>query len=73
MQIFIYSITDLSECESEPIEVAFETDDEAVTYGTVVAHEMLARMPDLSSKGMCITVLDEQGKTISIVPLDPVN
>jgi uncharacterized protein YccT (UPF0319 family) len=73
MQIFTYSITDLTEYESEPIEVTFETDDEAVTYGAVVAHEMLARMPDLTYKGMCITVLDEQGETISIVPLDPVN
>jgi len=73
MQIFTYSVTDLTEYESEPIEVRFESDDEAVEYGTDLARQMLDRLPDLTYKGMCVTVLDELGETISIVPLDAVN
>jgi hypothetical protein len=34
---------------------------------------MLEQMPELSSRGMCILIRDESGKTVSIVPLDPVS
>jgi hypothetical protein len=38
-----------------------------------MAHEMLAQLPDFTCRGMCVTICDDQGETISIVPLDPVN
>jgi hypothetical protein len=34
---------------------------------------MLSDMPDLTDKGMCVTILDGQGETVSILPFDPVN
>lgn len=73
MKIFSYIVTDLTEFESEPIEVELASDAEAVSYGTRMAREMLAQMPDLSDRGMCVTVYDGQGEQISIVPIDPVN
>jgi hypothetical protein len=58
---------------SEPIEVELGTREEALECATLIAREMLDRMPDLSSKGMCVTVCDERGETVSIVPLDPMS
>jgi hypothetical protein len=67
MQTFSYIITDLADHESKPIEVQLATHDEAVMYGTLLAREMLADMPDLPTKGMCVTILDGQGETVSIL------
>lgn len=47
---FSYIITDLTDHESKPIEVQLATHDEAVMYGTLLAREMLADMPDLTTK-----------------------
>jgi hypothetical protein len=38
-------------------------------FGSRVAREMLDAVPDLTNKGMCVGIYDEQG-TISYVPLD---
>ncbi len=73
MQMFSYIITDLIDHKSKPIEVSLATQDEAVMYGRLLAREMLADMPDLTTKGMCVTVRDGRGETISIVPFDSVN
>lgn len=73
MQIFSYIITDMTDHESKPIEVPLKNHDEAVLYGTLLAREMLADMPDLTDKGMCVTILDGKGETVSILPFDTVN
>ena len=73
MQIFSFVLTDLTEFEGEPVKVGFEAEDEALEYGARMAEEVLVQMPDLSGKGMCVTVLDEEGETISVVPLDSVS
>ena len=70
MQTFSYIITDLTDRESKPIKVQLATHDEAVMYGTLLAREMLADMPDLTTKGMCVTIRDGQGETISILPFE---
>jgi hypothetical protein len=68
VQTFTYIVTDLTEFESEPVDMEMETDEEAVMYG---AH--MAQMPDFMSRGMCVTVYDDEGDPISIVPIDRVN
>ena len=73
MQIFSFILTDLTEFEGEPIKIGFETEDEALEYGARMAKQALVQMPDLVGKGMCVTILDEQDETISVVPLDTVS
>jgi hypothetical protein len=50
-----------------------ETLDEALRYGTVLARQMLAQMPDLSGKGICVTVLNSLGDIVSVLPFDCLN
>ena len=73
MPIFSYIITDLAERKSKPIKVPLQTHEEAVMYGTLLAGEMLGDTPDLTDNGMCITILDDVGKTVSILPFGSVN
>lgn len=73
VQIFTFILTDLTDFEAEPIKIELESSEEAGTYGVNVAREMLEQMPELGSRGMCILIRDESGKTVSIVPLDPVS
>ena len=71
MQTFTYHITNLADYRSEAIEVFLEKH-EALEFGTCMARELIASMPELKRKGMCITVSDNEGDAISIVPLDTV-
>ena len=67
MQTFTFILTDLIDFESEPIKIELESKEEAGTYVVNVASEMLRQMPDLRSRGMCILIRDDSGKTVSIV------
>jgi hypothetical protein len=49
------------------------TREEALKCATLIACEMLDRMPDFSIRGMCVAVCDERGETVSILPLDPMS
>jgi hypothetical protein len=73
MQTFSYFFTDLTDFKSMPIEMKLGTHEEALNCATFIAREMLERMPSLGSKGLCVTVCDQKGETISIVPLDPIS
>jgi len=42
-------------------------------YGSLLAREMLGDTPDLTDNGMCITILDDDGKTVSILPFGSVS
>jgi hypothetical protein len=39
-------------------------------FASRVAREMLASVPDLTNKGLCVAIYDEAGQAISYVPLD---
>lgn len=73
VQTFTFILTDLIDFEAEPIKIELESEEEAEKYGVKVASEMLKQMPDLGSRGMCVLIRDDSGKTVSIVPLDPVS
>jgi hypothetical protein len=73
MPIFSYIITDLAERKTKPIKVPLQTHEEAVKYGTLLAREMLGDTPDLTDNGMCITIFDDAGETVSILPFGSVN
>ena len=69
VQIFTFILTDLIDFEAEPIKIELVSEEKAGTYGANVACEMLKQMPDLGSRGMCVLIRDDSGKTVSIVPL----
>ena len=73
MQIFSYIVTDLTDNKSKPIEAALGSLDEALNYGSLLARQMLAAMPDLNGKGICVTVLNSIGETVSVLPFDRLN
>jgi hypothetical protein len=73
MQTFTYFLTDLDGFRSEPIVLEAETGEQAVTCGARIARELLAQMPDLTSRGMCVTVHGADGEQIYVVPIDPVH
>jgi hypothetical protein len=73
MQTFSYIVTDLADHKSKPIQAALESLEDALSYGAALARQMLAQMPDLSGKGICVTVLNSLGDTVSILPFDCLN
>ncbi|MEH6951162.1 hypothetical protein V4R08_07395 [Nitrobacter sp. NHB1] len=73
MQIFSYIITDLTDHKSKPIEAALESLEDALSYGSLLARNMLEAMPDLTGKGVCVTVLNSLGETVSVLPFDCLN
>jgi hypothetical protein len=73
MTTFRYSITDLSLYESDLIEVAWDSRDEAVDFGNDIAREMLERMPELARRGWSVSVYDSEKKLVSIVPIAAVS
>jgi hypothetical protein len=73
MQIFSYIITDLADHKSKPIEAALENLEDALRYGTILARNMLEATPDLTGKGICVTVLNSLGQIVSILPFDCLN
>jgi hypothetical protein len=73
MTTFSYSITDLSHYESDLIEVTWESEDEAVDFGSTIAREMLERMPELARRGWSVSVYDSQRRLVSIVPIAAVS
>ncbi len=66
-----YSITDLTDFESDAVTVDLEKE-QALGFALRVARAMLRELPQLRSRGMCVAVYDIEGVPISIVPLDPV-
>jgi hypothetical protein len=73
MQIFSYIITDLTDNKSKPIEATLESVEDALSYGALLSRQMLAAMPDLNGKGICVAVLNSLGETVSILPFDCLN
>jgi hypothetical protein len=38
-----------------------------------MAREMLEQMPDITGSGMCVTVYNDEGEPLAVMPVDPVN
>ncbi|WP_275172663.1 hypothetical protein [Bradyrhizobium sp. CSS354] len=68
MLLCTYSISNLTEFESDLAPIILDRD-EAQEFASVLAQEILAEMPELSCKGMCIVVYDEDGNAIAHAPL----
>jgi hypothetical protein len=73
MQVFSYIVTDLADHKSKPIQAALENLEDALRYGSLLARQMLEAMPDLNGKGICVTILNSLGETVSILPFDCLN
>jgi hypothetical protein len=69
MATFSYTISDLARYESDLVEVPWESEDQAVSFGSDIAREMLERMPQLASRGWSISVYDSRRKLVSVVPI----
>jgi hypothetical protein len=65
---FTYNFTDLTTFESPCAEVWIEWAD-LQPFASRVAREMLDASPDLTNKGMCVGIYDQEGTVISYVPL----
>ena len=65
----IDNFTDLTSYESPCTEIWIEQSD-LPTFASRIAREMLDAVPDLTNKGMCVGIYDEEGEAISYVPLD---
>jgi hypothetical protein len=70
MQLFSYNFTDLTSFDSPLKKIWLEEEASLREFGTRTAREVLAAMPDLQNKGLCIGLYDEAGEPISFVPLD---
>jgi hypothetical protein len=69
MQLFTLTITDLTTVESVPHEEWAEKED-LFEIGNRFARAMLAANPDFRQRGMCVTICDEAGTAVSVMPLD---
>jgi hypothetical protein len=59
MQLCTYVVTDLTDFEAELTETML--DREWVNeYAEVMARELLTAIPDLTGKGMCIAIYDDE-------------
>jgi hypothetical protein len=70
MQLFTFSITDLTTFESIPHEEWVDKED-LLEVGNRFAQAMLAENPDFCHRGMCVAIYDEAGMAVSVMPLDP--
>jgi hypothetical protein len=68
---YTYQVTDLTDYDSEELEVILESG-RAREFAVLVARQLVSDRPDLTHKGMCIAVYDEQGYPAVIVPLDQI-
>lgn len=68
MLLCTYSISNLTEFESDLAPIILDRE-EVQEFASVLAQEILAEMPELSCKGMCIVVYDEDGNAIAHAPL----
>jgi len=69
MQLYTYNFTDLTTFDSPSEEVWIEKEDLS-GFAYRVAREILAAVPDLANKGMCIAIYDEEVEVILYVHLD---
>jgi hypothetical protein len=69
MQLFTFSITDLTTFESDPHQEWAEKED-LYEIGNRFARSMLAANPDFRHRGMCVAIYDEAGVPVSVMPLD---
>jgi hypothetical protein len=69
MKCFTYNFTDLTSFESPTTEIWIDWAD-LPSFATRIAREMLDAVPDLTNKGMCVGIYDQQGDAVSFVPLD---
>jgi|tagenome__1003787_1003787.scaffolds.fasta_scaffold20812436_2 hypothetical protein len=70
MLLCTYSLSNLTEFESDCGEIILDREGAAHEFASFLAREILAEMPELSCKGMCIIVYDENGDAIAHAPLD---
>jgi hypothetical protein len=68
MLLCTYSISNLTEFESDLAQIILDRE-EAQEFASVLAQEILAEMPELSGKGMCLVVYDDDGNAIAHAPL----
>jgi hypothetical protein len=69
MQLFAFSITDLTTFESIPHEEWVEKED-LFEAGNRFGRAMLAANPEFRHRGMCVAIYDEAGLAVSVMPLD---
>ena len=69
MQLFSYNFTDLTSFDSPSKEIWLDEKD-LPDFGKRTAREMLAAVPGLLHKGLCVGIYDKAGEPISYVPLD---
>jgi hypothetical protein len=69
MQLFSYNFTDLTTFDSPSKEIWLDEQD-LPDFGRRTAREILAAVPDLLHKGLCVGIYDQAGEPISYVPLD---
>jgi hypothetical protein len=69
MQCFLYNLTDLMTFDSPCTDVWMDRAD-LPEFASRIAREMSDAVPDLSNKGMCVGIYNNQGEAISYVPLD---
>jgi hypothetical protein len=69
MECFTYNFTDLISFETSGEEVWINRAD-VPAFGNQVACQLREAVPDLSNKGMCVGIYDQDGEAVSYVPLD---
>jgi len=59
MQLFSYNFTDLASFDSPSREIWIDEDDLS-DFAKRAAREMLNAVPDLTNKGVCVAIYDQQ-------------
>jgi hypothetical protein len=70
---YSYRVTDFTTYSSQPIIFDDLDEEEAREFGLCIAKEMLAKIPALAQKGMCVAIYNMEVKAVSVVPIDPLN
>jgi hypothetical protein len=71
MQRYTFNVTDLSTYDSPAFEEWLNRDDVG-PFARNIAHRLVERIPELERLGLCIAVYDQDGISVSLAPLDPV-
>ena len=71
MQLYTFNVTDLATYDSPAFEEWLNRDD-VVPFARNVAVRLIERIPELERRGLCVAVYDEDGISVSLSPLDPV-
>jgi hypothetical protein len=71
MQLYTFNITDLTTFDSPSFEEWLNHDDVG-PFARHMAHRLIGRIPELERRGLCIAVYDQDGISVTLAPLDPV-